>query len=202
MSKATSFVCAAGAVALLSVPTAARAQVQAEFTPFFASYYALTEDGFTGTGVTEKQENEAGAGVSIGARLNQLLGIEGVFTFTPSGVTVTGDQNLGLSGTVMFADGRVRLWAPRSNLFGFVGGGVVLRGGDAWDAPVFTKLTTVQGVVGFGAQADVSRNVRFEVKAEVHVYSFDPDGSGTQWDSKMMPDVLVVVGLPIRLNRG
>ncbi len=184
--------------------SAAHAQVRFEIAPWVGSYYAVANTGLTEANTEERQENQPAFGVALVARLNQLLGAEASFAYVKSGVNIdrTGaaaGARLALPGTLISASGRVRLWAPRSNFYGLAGAGIVSRGGDAWDG--FSSKSAIAGILGFGIQAEVSPAVRIDVKAEVQFYSFDPDGNGTTYESKLMPDVLVGIGIPIALNR-
>jgi len=185
-------------------PANAHAQVRVELTPFVGSYYALSNLGRQAANEKERQANQPALGAVLFARLTPVIGVEGAFAFTASGTNVTSTgtvTNQGYSGNIIFASGRVRLSVPRTNLYGLAGAGIVRRGGQAWNSPVFTKLTNVAGVVGAGTRAEVSAAVRIDVKAEAQFYSLDPDGSGTAYASKLQTDVIFGVGIPISFSR-
>ena len=190
------------ALGVLVLPAHASAQLRAELTPFVGSYYAMGSLGTLVAGVEEeKQENQPVFGGTLVVRLTQTLGVEGAFALTPSGVNVTGTANQGFSGTIMFASARARVSVPRTNLYGLGGLGLVVRGGQAWEGTQFTSLSSIAGIVGFGTQAEVSRSARIDVKAELNLYSADPDGDGASYESKVQADLLVGLGVPISLSR-
>ncbi len=207
MLKLRSFVsCAAigvgsALVGSLGGPATAHAQLRVDLTPFVGSYYALAKLGNTSTTSEEKQSNQPVIGGALFVRLTPAFGIEGAVTFTPSGSNITGATNQGFSGSIVFASARARLAAPRTNLYGLAGVGLVKRGGEAWNAPGFTSLTNLAGVLGFGTRAEVSPAVRIDVRAELQLYSVDPDGDGTAYQSKLQQDLIVTLGVPISLTR-
>ncbi len=185
-------------------PAVASAQGQIYLTPYFSSYYATTSNGFEVSGLSEKQENGPGAGLALGFKLSQVLGLEAAYTYVSSGTNISGASeavNLGFAGNIMFANARATITAPRSNFYGLVGAGIVKHGGEAWSFDEFDKLTSFAGVVGLGIQADVSPKVRVDVKVEAQLYSFDPDGDGDAYASKFMPDIMVTIGFPLFLKR-
>ncbi len=194
---------AAGTALAVVVASPAHAQTRLDLIPFIGSYYATSPLGLQAANSEERHENQAAIGAALFVRLSQTLGIEGSFAYTPSGTNITSDidsvANRGFSGNIIFADARVRFWFPRTNLYALAGAGIVSRGGEAWDFPNTTELTNVAGVAGFGVQAEVSPKVRVDLKIEVHVYSVDPDGDGTTYESKTVADILATVGVPIKL---
>jgi outer membrane protein with beta-barrel domain len=195
---------ASAALGALGSAPAAQAQLRLELTPFVGSYYALAQLGLTDPAKEEKHLNQPALGGALVVRLTPIISVEGAFAFAPSGTNVTSatEVNQGFSGTLIFASARGRFALPRTNVYGLAGVGIVRRGGEAWQASQFTKLTNIAGIVGFGARAEISPRVRLDVKAELQFYSFDPDGSaGTTYESKMQQDVIVTVGIPISLKR-
>ncbi len=184
-------------------PAVASAQGQIYLTPYFSSYYATTSNGLEIGDLSEKQENGPGAGVALGFKLSQVLGLEAAYTYVSTGTNISGAsgaENLGFAGNIMFANARATITAPRSNLYGLFGVGIVKHGGESWEG--FDNLTSFAGVVGLGIQADVSPKVRIDVKVEAQLYSFDPDGSdGDAYASKFMPDIMVTIGFPLFLKR-
>ena len=204
MSKATclaAIACVVGA----ALPTSAAAQF--EFTPFFASYYALTNvDDDAGGGAKEKQTAAPAVGLRLTYWLGSSIGIEAAGSFAPSGTRFPSDAIGGggpsLSGTLITASGRFLYRPARTNLHLFLGGGMVTRGGDTWDPDLFpqvglTKLTNITGVAGFGVRAAITPKFALNVSVETHVYSFNPDGNNTAYDSSIQADIYVAIGVPI-----
>jgi hypothetical protein len=187
------------ALGVVFSPAVAHTQLRVDLTPFVGSYYALSKLGATGA-AEERQENQPAIGGALLVRLSPTLGIEGSLALTPSGVNVTGASNAGFSGSIMFASARARFAVPRTNFYAIGGVGLVKRSGEAWDAPQFTSLSGVGGVLGFGTRAEVSRAVRIDVHAELQLYSLDPDGDGTAYDSKMQQDLIIALGIPLKLK--
>ncbi|MGH7676785.1 MAG: hypothetical protein ACREMV_16090 [Gemmatimonadales bacterium] len=189
------------ALAALVTPARAPAQNRLDVIPFIGSYYALSPLGLQAVDREEQHDNEVALGASLLVRLSQTVGIEASFAYTPSGTNLTSTvaADTGYAGSIIFAGARARFWVPRTNFYGLAGVGVVSRGGEAWDFPGLTELTDIAGVGGFGVQAEVSPTIRIDLKFELQVYSCDPDGSGNQYESKTLVDVLATVGVPIRL---
>ncbi len=194
------------------LPRSAMAQVGVDLIPFFGSYYSPSTTGFTLAGSTleETHENVLAVGGALGVQFTQVLGFEARATFIPSGIRVapTGDerqtegaQGGSVSGTVFSADGLIRLHAPRTNFYGLAGAGIVSRAGDAWSG--FEGLTDVEFVAGAGVRARVTQNFRLDIRVEGHFYAFEPTppgGSTYGYDSKLMPDFLINIGVPIPLR--
>lgn len=199
---------AALAVTALAAPAGLAAQV--EFTPFVASYYGVTHLGegdnglFAGNPFTIDQNNAFSLGGRIKFPLGATWAIEGEFAYTMSGLSVTEEDGVasgidgGISqdGNILFGSVRGVFTPRRSNLFLLVGPAVVKRGGDAWDGVDASDITDFGGVVGIGIRANVTPRFRLNITAESYLYSFD-GGSG---DSKFQSDVLVSIGVPIRLG--
>lgn len=192
---------ACAALAALVTPAPASAQRRLDLIPFVGSYYALSALGLQAVDREEQHTNEVAVGASLLLRVSQTLGIEASFAYTPSGTNLTSTvaADTGYAGSIIFAGARARLWVPRTNFYGLAGLGIVGRGGDAWDFPGLTELTSIAGVGGFGVQAEASPTIRIDLKFEVQVYSFDPDGGGNQYESKTLADILATVGVPIRI---
>ncbi len=195
---------ACAVLAALATPSPASAQRRLDLIPFGGSYYALSALGLQTANREETHANEVAVGAALLLRLSQTIGIEASFAYTPSGTNVTASDttlaaNAGYAGSIMFAGARARLWVPRTNFYGLAGLGIVSRSGEAWDFQNLTELTSIAGVGGFGVQAEASPTVRVDLKFEVQVYSFDPDGGGNQYESKTLADILATVGIPIRI---
>jgi hypothetical protein len=192
--------CVAGA----ALPRSAAAQV--EFTPFFASYYAVTpiNSDVDGTGTIEERQTPAPA---VGGRLTFWLGssfgIEGAGSFALSGTRFVADNDTGgdagfsLGGTLITGSGRLLYRPARTNLHLLIGGGVVSRGGDTWDFTNITSKTDIGGVVGFGVKAAVTPKFSLNVGVESFLYSADPDGDGAAYDTEFQADIYVTIGIPI-----
>lgn len=202
MSKATclaAIACVVGA----ALPTSAAAQF--EFTPFFASYYALTpiNSDVDGTGTIKERQTPAPA---LGGRftfwLGSSFGIEAAGSFALSGTrfvsdNATGGAGFSLAGTLITGSGRLLYRPARTNLHFLIGGGVVSRGGDTWDFANITSKTDIGGVVGFGVKASVTPKFALNVGVESFLYSADPDGSGSGYDTEFQADIYVTIGVPI-----
>jgi hypothetical protein len=183
-----------------ALPTSAAAQV--EFTPFFASYYALanTTDDFAGTGLEERQVSAPAVGGRLTFWLGSSFGIEGAGSFALSGTRFTSDDpsdnaGVSLSGTLITGSGRLLYRPARTNLHFLIGGGVVSRGGDSWDG--FDGKTDIAGVAGFGVRAAVTPKFALNVNVEGFVYSMNPSSTFLTYDSKLQADIYVVIGVPI-----
>jgi hypothetical protein len=205
---------ASGLFALImagAIAAPAQAQYIAEFTPFFTSYYPLTNvsDAVGGDAtVQERQTNAPGAGASLTIWISNTIGIEGAGSFVFSGTRFKSDDpdagavGVSLPGNLITGTGRIVFRPARTNLYLLAGGGVVVRGGDTWDFDFITKKTSIGGVVGFGARANVTPKLALNVTVEGMFYSLDPDGSdGTVYESKMQADIHVKVGIPIGFGR-
>ncbi len=182
----------------------ARAQTTVDLTIAAGSYYAISalrEDA--SMGIEERQENMPAVGGGVTVMFTPSFGIEGSFLYTKSGTIVSGASNQNFSGNLIFADGRIRFAAPRTNLYGVLGAGIVSRSGSAWPSADFANLTDVQGLAGVGVRAAVTPSFAIDVKVEVHVYRFDPDvaGPADQFVEKTQADVIAMVGIPITLTR-
>jgi len=191
---------ATAGLALLCSFRSAPAQRRIEFTPFLGGYYALGGLGRQGTGVEERQENHVALGAALVLHLSPTFGVEGAVAATPSGVNLSGTTNPGLSGRVVFASVRARVSTAQANVYGLGGLGMVIRAGPAWSASQYTNLTSVAGILGVGAQAQVSTTTRIDLRAELNFYSIDPDGAGTMYKPALQSDLLVGIGIPIALT--
>jgi hypothetical protein len=204
VSKAT---CLAAIACVVGAALPESAAAQFEFTPFFASYYAVTNvDDDAGGGSKEKQTPAPAVGARFTFWLGSSLGIEAAGSFAFSGTRfiaespTSGTPSLSLSGTIMSGSGRLLFRPSRTNLHLFIGGGVVTRGGDTWDTnlfPTLTETTDIMGVAGFGVRAAVTPKFALNVSVESHLYSFNPDGDGVAYDSSIQADIYVAIGVPI-----
>lgn len=187
---------------------------QVEVTPFFTSYYAVAKladvTGENGSKLSERQANAPGIGARIGYALPGPLTLEGSVAYVWSGTRVDVDDqsgdpdafngSIGLAGNLLYASGRLRFTPRRSNLYLLAGGGVVKRGGKTWDLDGEKQLTSPLGVVGAGVRAQVTPTFALDVSAEVNLYNTDPDRDGDIYKGKFQQDVLITVGVPLRLG--
>jgi hypothetical protein len=196
--------CVAGA----AIPTRVAAQV--EFTPFFASYYALvnTNDAFpvvddngvqVGT-VNERQTPAPGVGAKLTFWLGSSFGLEAAGAFVPTGTKFTSDNanirgGVSLQGRLFNATGRLLFRPARTNLHLLLGGGIVSRSGDTWEG--FDGTTDISGVAGFGVRANITPKLALDVSVEGHLYQFDPDEDGSLYEGKFQSDIYVLIGVPI-----
>lgn len=217
MRPLTTTVLLAGAVACLH-PAALTAQ-RMELTPFFASHYSLSpymnEKMDIGNGVETVKEG-TGNGAAFGARL--MYWLKPTFGIEIEGVYSTADQvdqfpdrsassgnALGYSYPANATMGSLRFaYRPRrSNLRLFAGVSNVAFGGDVYDVAAYnyTKKSTVGGVAGFGVRAQATRSLALDIGVEAYLHNLDR-GDGP-WPialkSKFQQEVLVTVGVPIKL---
>jgi hypothetical protein len=197
-----------GLVAAAGMTAPAHAQYVAELTPFFTSYYPLGKIDFAGSSddVYAKQKSSPGVGGRLTFWLSNTLGIEAAGTYLWSSPTVFintpeyGPVSADITGTIINATGRVVFRPARTNMFLIAGGGMVMRGGDAWEEE--EKTSNIAGVVGFGARANITPKFAMNVVVEGTFYSLDPDGSdGDFWQSSMQSDIMVSIGIPIGFGR-
>ncbi len=195
-----------GAAAL--IPGVASAQQRIELTPFVASYYHLTHvsEGdagpIAGNPFTIDQKNAFAFGGRLTLPLSQRFAVEGEFAYALSGLIITendiGGNNIdgGISqdGSIIYGSLRAVVSPKRSNLFLLAGPAIISRGGDAWDG--VDDITDFGGVIGFGFRANVTPRFRVNFTAESYLYSFQTGQS----DSKFQSDLLVSLGIPIRLG--
>ncbi len=197
------------ALASIGMPTLASAQANVEVIPYFATYYALTSLGYNnapGEDVDVKQGSAPMAGARIRARITDIFSVEGSVAFGNSPITGlsedpdVGEVGFALSGNILIANGRVVYRLPRSNLYLLGGAGIVQRGGDFWDLAEDPQKTSIGGVLGAGVRAAVTPRFALDVALEANLYSVDPDGDETTFDSKFQQDFLIVIGIPIPIG--
>jgi hypothetical protein len=201
---------------LATVAAPAAAQAKLEFTPFFGSYYGvqtITDDvDNDGSGFRLKQIPAASLGAQLTYWFTPTIGIEGAGTYSWSGVRLFspdgGGAGFSLGGNVLLASGRMLYRPPRSNFHLLGGLGFISRSGDIWDLldqnfGGLGGLSTIGGVLGFGARAAVTPKVALNVGVEAYLYKLDPDTAGTSLFNKtnMQVDVLVKIGVPLALMK-
>jgi hypothetical protein len=199
----------AATVLLLGAATASPLSAQIQVAPFFAGYYPVGNLGTSGQ-IEAIQNQGLGGGLGLGYMFSDQMGVQLVGTylfsdafvracnFDPTnfpGLCLTSEN---LKGWIMMGDVVLKFRPPRSNFFLLVGPSLVYRGGDAWQGYTSSEKTSFGGVVGLGVIARVAPKFALEIEADVHGYSFDPDGStSTVFGKKFRPDLVVKVGVPI-----
>jgi hypothetical protein len=198
-------------VAIAGVTVPAHAQYVAELTPFFTSYYPLGEIDFAGSSdeVFAKQRSSPGVGGRLTFWLSNTMGLEAAGAYLWSSPTIFietpeyGAVSADISGTMVNATGRLVFRPARTNLFLIAGGGAVIRAGDAWESE--EKTTSIAGVAGFGARANITSKFAMNIVVEGTFYSLDADGSdddgGTFWQPSFQSDIMVSIGIPIGFGR-
>jgi hypothetical protein len=195
-----------------AVPSAARAQGRIELTPFVGNYYPLLtmSDDFGGKNppnlLTDWKAQQLDA-VAFGGRLTfwvtNTIGIEAAGSYNGSDPKLTSPDDSSsffFKGNLITASGRLLYRPARLNLHFILGGGIVKRGGEAWEGG--EQLTKPAGVAGISVRAAVSPKFALNVSAEINVHAFDVDGSRSAVNSsKMQADLLVSIGVPITLSR-
>ncbi len=205
-------------VALFATPAVARAQ-KLEITPFFASHYSLSpyfdEKLDFGSGL-ERVTEGTGNGPAFGVRgtfwLSSTFGLEleGAYSeadqinqFPDRDASTGANTGSIYNATVTMVSGRIAYRPRRSNLRVFAGLSQVTFGGDVYTyAPYnYTNLTAMGGVIGFGVRAQATRSLSLDIAVEAYVHSLDRgDGPYTiPLSAKAQQEVLVTVGVPIKL---
>ena len=199
-------------VAVAGVTEPAHAQYVAEFTPFFTSFYPLGKIDFEGStdDIFAKQKTSPGMGARLTIWFSNSMGFEaaGSYLFSSPAIylpTDEGPASLDLSGTIITGTGRLVFRPARTNLYLVAGGGIVSRGGEAWDTADAETLD-LAGVVGIGARANVTPKFAINVLLEGTFYSLDPDGSPEDaslnfFTSSLQSDITVSIGIPIGFGR-
>jgi hypothetical protein len=184
----------------------------AELTPFFTSYYPLGKIDFEGSTdeILAKQKSSPGLGARLTFWFSNAVGFEaaGSYLFSSPAIflpTDAGPATLDLSGTVITGTGRLVFRPARTNLFLVVGGGIVTRGGDAWEGDEVEK-TDLAAVLGIGARANVTPKFAINVLIEGMFYSLDADGTPDDpaldfFTSSLQSDLTVSIGIPIGFGR-
>jgi hypothetical protein len=186
---------------------AAPLSAQVQVTPFFAAYYPVGNLGTAGQ-IEAVQNNGMGGGASLGFMFSDRLGVQLAGTFVASdafvracnfdptnfpGLCLTSEN---LKGWIMMGDLVLKFRPRNSNFFLLLGPGIVYRGGTAWDGYTTSEKMSFGGVVGLGVIARVAPKFALEIQVEAHGYSFDPDGSSTDFSAKFRPDIVLKVGIP------
>lgn len=208
----------------LALPSAAAAQNKFSVTPWIGSYYgfgkffnnniSLDSIGI-GTGlrkVTVSQANTAMFGIRATVPVSATVAAEGSFGYAssdvqfiiknPSGVSGGFDAVTTKKGNVIIGSVRLVFKPRRSNLSLIAGGVLVNHGGDFWsDSLLDGKKTSFGGVAGIGLRANVTPRFPIDIRAEVNIYSFNPDkGDSTLlgfYPSTMHEDLVFSIGIPL-----
>lgn len=206
----------AAVLASFLLPSTGAAQAKTEIVPFFASYYALSPYGTkidefgTGELFSERMSNAPTIGGRISIAITRAIAIEGQAAYNGSGRQATSDTGVfgfNLKGHEFMASGRFT-YNPRRSNFRLIGGvGFLSRGGDAWNEANFPNFTgkfdksIIGGVVGFGARANLTPHLSLDLDVEAFLFSSDADQGDTTFKSKFQQDILVAIGIPIKLGR-
>ena len=200
------------AIAALA-PAIASAQVKLEVTPFFTSYYAASLTAKPAPDTTERQEAGPGLGALVTYRFNNIVGVQGSYTYVFSGIIpkyppaagLVSNSNQALPGRVSFAALRATVQPRRSNYFLAGGVGLVQRSGKAWHVPGLDHLSSTVASLGFGIRARVTPSLAFNIGVDGNFYYSDPDGEekaggvGHYYQRRLQRDVLVSIGVPYAL---
>jgi hypothetical protein len=199
----------------LMVAPAARAQVT--LTPYVGSFYSASKlakvvNNSDPTVVfTAEQSNTAVYGARLTIPIGQVLALEGTFGFARSDVFLvitnfcvdgfggTSDCLTSAKANVLIGSARLQFRPRRSNLHFMVGGSMVRHSGDeVWGG--LNELTDFGAVVGIELSASITPKLPLTLAAEGNIYAFDPDGTGSVFESKTQSDLLFTVGVPIKLT--
>jgi hypothetical protein len=199
--------------AAMLFPLAASAQVKLEVMPYFTSYYATALTAKPAPDTTERQEAGPGLGAIVTYRFNNIIGVQGSFTYVFSGIIpkyppatgLVSNSNQPLPGRISFTTLRATLQPRRSNYFLAAGLGIVQRSGKAWDVPGLDHLSSTVASLGFGIRARVTPSFAFNIGVDGNFYFSDPDGEeqaggvGHYYQRRLQRDVLVSIGVPYAL---
>jgi len=191
---------------------AAQGTAKAEFAPFVGVYVptAKSVDEQSGSDfIRSKQKTTVVFGSRVGVRVSDRVAVEGSFGYAPSklktdfNLTGIGSGTDETAGTVMLINGRLLLgFGPRAGNTSWhfiVGGGAIIRGGDAWSG--VGGKTDIGGAVGVGARFKVGPTLAVRADIEDNLYSAKFDFSGTESSSKFQNDIAAAVGLAVSLGK-
>ena len=209
----------AAVAAVFVLPSAVAAQNKFSVTPWVGSYYAFSKfydnDLSSGLHVSVSQTNTAMFGIRATIPVSPTISAEGSFGYAKSAVnfriekfltdTSTGqtfDLATAFKGSVLVGSLRAVIRPRRSNLSVILGAIIVNHGGDAWqDSTLDGKKTSFGGVVGFGLRANVTPRFPIDIRAELNLYSYDPDKSDDTangfYPGKLQQDLVVSIGVPL-----
>ncbi len=185
----------------------AQSRMQAQFIPFVAAYYSARQLGDVANpslqGVQALQNNAIAFGGGLSVMFSDVAGVEASVAYalsdariqacTPADVCAYADLN----GTLILGSVAAKLRPRRSNFFAALGLGVTTRGGDIWQDLQGSEKLSLGGMLGIGVLSQVAPKFGLDVRVEAYVYSFDPDGSFTDFDSALATDFLIKIGIPI-----
>lgn len=192
-------------------PRAATAQVR--LVPFVGTFEPLGGLGSPSAanaqnGVSAGQTHAMAFGIAAGGNLTGMFGVEGAVTLAPSGLgihvrepTTGGEFTLVQNGWILLASALAVMGRPADGSYGVAGVGVQKRWGTAWQGVAGGDLWSVGGVFGIGTAARLTDRWRLDLRAELRLYGFDPDGGGTDFGSSLATDLLVRVGVPLALGQ-
>lgn len=195
---------------LVSAPFALAGQGKVEAIPF-VGVYAPIANVVDESGLTLKHKTTFVFGIRLAVQASDRIGVEGSFGYAPSGVTlsVTGVGSADTSARVMLASGRVVFGVgPRAGSTSWhvlTGLSVIAHGGAMYDvlkggAGSLSGTTDIGGVVGFGGKFKVGTTMAIRVDVEDNLYSAKFNLGGTDSQSKFQNDIVVSMGLVLRLG--
>ena len=186
------------------------AQARIEITPYVASYLPISKLKDSSQVDTKVWQSTAPMiGASMRERLNTLISIEGGLGYAFSGRFIEQPSGLPFGDLTQFQDGyllvpsaKVLLTPRRSNFYGSIGIGMILRRGNAWPDGLEGR-DDIAAVIGMGVRAEVTSRISLRADAEVHLYQADPDGDvqNSLFAKTFQQDVVVRVAVPIGLFR-
>jgi alpha-tubulin suppressor-like RCC1 family protein len=194
---------------IVGLPRPAAAQVR--LVPFVGTFEPLGSLGsrsaaLAQNGVSARQAHAIAFGLAVGGHLSGLFGVEGGVALAPSGLgfraqepTTGGDLTLSESGWMLLASALSVIGRPATGFYGVAGVDLQKRWGPAWQGVASGDLWSVGGVVGAGTAARLTDRWRLDLRAELRLYGFDPDGGGTDFGSSLASELLVRVGVPLAL---
>lgn len=199
-------------LALGVAPVFLAAQSKPELTPFVGVYIptAKSVDEQSGSDfLRSKQKVTVVFGSRVGVWVTERVGLEASFGYAPSklktdfSITGIGSGTDETGGSVMLINGRLLLGLgpqTRNAAWHFiVGGGAIIRGGDAWSG--VDGKTDIGGAVGIGARFKAGPAVSIRADAEDNLYSAKFDISGTESNSKFQNDIVVTLGVAIAFGK-
>jgi len=176
------------------------AQARSQITPFFTAFFAALPYAKDIGNADERLTSAPGVGVRATIKVASQVSVDGQFAYVFSGrqAKLDADPPIGvfIPGNAIYASGRVNYHPRRSNFRGFVGAGYQKLGGDAWDEDNVGSVnsSSVGGILGFGARANISQTLALDLTVESFLHSSDPGDYGSK---EFQADIMLTVGIPI-----
>lgn len=196
------------AAVLVALPAVSLAQVKLEVSPHFASYYATTYTRYATSDSTERQEAGPGFGMHVTWRFNNIVGVQGSFSYIWSGIIPRYPADISggtintlqpMRGQLTFATVRGTVQPRRSNYYLAAGIGIMQRSGRAWKGTGFDDLTDPVAVLGFGIRARVTPAFAFNIGVDGNFYYTNPDKEIEYFSRRLQRDLIVSIGVPVAL---